>query len=628
MVDVYLTLMPYASPAIPSLALSLLKACLAGTEIRATVGYPNLFFASEIGDELYMDLAMQIPGGYQLGEWTFAYAAFRELIPDDAGYLAEMETIIPAEGLISEKAMNGQPVRDLLLGIREEATALVERTAQSILDLNPRIVGCSSSLQQRCSSLAVLRRIHELNPDVITLMGGFYCEGSMGIATRREFPWVDYIFSGEAESIFLEFCRTLLNYGRDVPSQALPHGVIDARFVAENGDKEAPRANILNMDDQPLPDYDDYFHALHEAGLDLKAEHLPVETSRGCWWGEKSHCTFCGFNSSSMTFRSKSAERALEDLALLSQRYKTTKFLVVDNILNVEYLKSLLPKLVDLGAPYSIFYEVKANLKRKDLELLAAAGVRSIQPGLENFHDQMLKLIRKGTTSLVNVRLLKWARDLGIWVGWLYLVDIPGDRDQWYHEVAEWIPWISHLQPPYGTLPIQFVRFSPYHMQPEDFGLKLSPLKWYGYIFPIPPKAMSDFACDFQANPLSLPTPDNEWRAARRPGVEKLKQEISSWKELHGAGVDPPILEMAEDGDRLIIEDTRPCAVMDRHVLTGPAARLYTLCEQGCLPATLCRALGLGWDEIQPIVSDLESRGLLLELSKKYLSLAVQRLKE
>ena len=39
---------------------------------------------------------------------------------------------------------------------------------------------------------------------------------------------------------------------------------------------------------------------------------LLIETSRGCWWGERNHCTFCGLNGSSMSFDEMAPGRALE----------------------------------------------------------------------------------------------------------------------------------------------------------------------------------------------------------------------------------------------------------------------------------------------------------------------------
>ena len=63
---------------------------------------------------------------------------------------------------------------------------------------------------------------------------------------------------------------------------------------------------IREMDTLPFPDYSDYFHDLERSSSAINIfPTLLFETSRGCWWGAKSHCTFCGLNGGSMTFRSK-----------------------------------------------------------------------------------------------------------------------------------------------------------------------------------------------------------------------------------------------------------------------------------------------------------------------------------
>ena len=69
---------------------------------------------------------------------------------------------------------------------------------------------------------------------------------------------------------------------------------------------------IDDLDALPVPDYSDYFRDLDASGV--SADVLPVllfETARGCWWGAKSHCTFCGLNGGAMAFRAKSQSRAL-----------------------------------------------------------------------------------------------------------------------------------------------------------------------------------------------------------------------------------------------------------------------------------------------------------------------------
>src|SRR5205807_8166536 len=124
---------------------------------------------------------------------------------------------------------------------------------------------------------------------------------------------------------------------------------------------------------------------------------LLFETSRGCWWGAKSHCTFCGLNGGAMAFRSKSSGRVMEELNYLVDKWHIDQVEAVDNILDMKYSNNVLPALALSPRPVHLFYEVKANLTRKQVQMLQRAGVRRIQPGIESLSDHVLQLMRKGT---------------------------------------------------------------------------------------------------------------------------------------------------------------------------------------------------------------------------------------
>ena len=177
-----------------------------------------------------------------------------------------------------------------------------------------------------------------------------------------------------------------------------------------------------------------------------------------------------------MAFRAKSPERVIAEFDELSERYNLRSFEPVDNILDLGYLNTVLPHLAAKEPPYRIFYETKANLRYNQLEKLVAAGVRWIQPGIESLHDGVLKLIDKGTTGMVNLGLLKWSRQLGVRLSWNFLFNFPEEEESWYEEMLTWLPLITHLQPPSGAYPVRFDRFSPYHVNPQKYGLELQPL--------------------------------------------------------------------------------------------------------------------------------------------------------
>lgn len=619
MTDVCLTLMPYASVERPSLALGLLKASLEQNQIQTAVVYPNIQFAGEIGLDMYTALSNVLVMHF-LGEWTFSEAAFPDFQPDHSEYFRLV------------KAINADLRTEIFWKVRQKAVAFVESVAHSILDLHPRLVGCSSTFQQHCASLALLRRIRELNPEVTTFMGGANCEAEMGLTTHREFPWVDFVLSGEGDDLLPKFCQKVLEHGREVSPTKLPYGIIaPAHRQAGAVRIQAPRASAEALDRLPTPNYDDYFETLRNSQIASYIKPgLLIETARGCWWGQKHHCTFCGLNGSGITFRSKSPTRVMAEVTELTQRYQMRKFEVVDNILDMDYMNTVLPVLAAEEEPYKIFYETKANLRREHVQQLAAAGVRWIQPGIENMHDGPLKLINKGTTAWVNTQLLKWGREFGVRVAWNFLCYLPGELDEWYNEMATWLPLIFHLQPPSGVTGIRFDRFSPYHERPTDWGLNLMPNRMYEYIYPLKLEVLAGLAYFFE-DPAEMARriPDENGKRKDRPGLEALKACVKEWKRLEQAK-EPPMLSMKDDGDRLLVTDTRPCATESRISLEGLAYFVYKACDRALSPRELQKVLrtqsglNVGWEEIEPIVVELQERKILVDLNNRLLSLAVQ----
>jgi ribosomal peptide maturation radical SAM protein 1 len=175
----------------------------------------------------------------------------------------------------------------------------------------------------------------------------------------------------------------------------------------------------MPMDEVPVPRFDEYFRRLEKSPLATTIlPQIPFETSRGCWWGMKAHCTFCGLNGLDMKFRSKSPARVVDELSAQAARHAVLDFTAVDNILDMKYFATLLPDLAARKLDFGFFYETKSNLKEAQVVALEAAGVRAIQPGIESLSTPTLALMRKGVTAIQNIRLLKWCAMHGVRVVW------------------------------------------------------------------------------------------------------------------------------------------------------------------------------------------------------------------
>jgi ribosomal peptide maturation radical SAM protein 1 len=630
MSDVCLVFMPYGPVERPSLALGLLKQALVMDGISCEVLYPNFRFAERIGLVPYAELAWVREEN--IGEWTFSGAAFPDFQRDHDPYLERVAS------LFARHENEAEATRQWIWKVREMATEFVEEVAREIVARKPRILGCTTTFQQHCAVLALTRRVKELDPEIITVLGGANCESEMGMATLLEFPWVDCVASGEAEHTVAQLCRRLMAEGPK--ASKLPHGILGADHRAlPDPYALVPRATAP-LESCPVPDFDDFFQALaaYSRPEDIRPA-LMIETSRGCWWGAVKHCKFCGLNGGSMSYRFKPADRVLAELDELSARYGIKSFLVVDNILPLDYFDTLLPALAERGGPYHLFYEIKANLTYQQLQLLKAAGVTWMQPGIENFHDDALKLMDKGLPAWQCLQLLKWARELGITLTWNYLCGFPGEKDEWYSQVAEWIPAVSHLQPGRELRPIRYDRFSPYQQKPEQYGIKLK-VNWaYHHIYPLPEEGLAKLVYIFHgegeaalcSSPFRLRQvwANREFPSLGTPGRDALQNRLREWLDCFLSRL-PCILSMTEHEDRTDILDTRPIAPARRVVLEGLAHRVHRQLHGALALKNIQQAVdndGLGPvdpAELEATLQDLRQRQLVLKIGARYLALAVR----
>ncbi len=553
MKKVLLLNMPFVSLSRPAIGVSGLKARLAEEAIECEVAYPNLLFAEWVGVDCYQFIDERIGLRMFAGDWLFAQHLFGERLDLDS-YIQTLRHFLKNETEFQK-----------ILEMRKIIGPFLNQCVEKLKVEEYGLVGFTTTFQQNLASLALSYQIKKTDPSKIIVFGGGNCEGIMGFQLLSSFPWIDYVVCGEAESSF----PTLVKAIESGESVSAIRGIVYRNH--DHPISTGPPQPIREMDQLPIPDYDDYFAALRNSPVGgLISPVLPLENSRGCWWGAKSPCTFCGLNGTTMEFRSKSASRVLREVQFLKDRYQRGDFVAVDNILDMRYFQDLLPSLKQEAWGLSLFYETKANLKREQVKLLSEAGVKAIQPGIESLNTHVLKLMRKGTTALQNIELLKWCREYGVVVAWNLLYGFPGETPEDYEQTEEWMDALYHLTPPCTASNIRLDRFSPYFNHPQKYGLTgIKPFPVYELIYPLPRKELFNLAYFFEYAYIDQPHPQSY--------VAKAMRKVEIWKSSEGGtlakhyGVDP----------ELLITDTRPNRRHSQVALSGIQRGIYDYCESG-----------------------------------------------
>ncbi|MFT3776554.1 MAG: RiPP maturation radical SAM C-methyltransferase [Minicystis sp.] len=524
---------PWADLSTPSLGVHLLQACAGEAGLPVHVLYGNLALASEIGEAEYLALACQYAATPELvGERFFARAAFDRPplgLPPDGSDDARFAAAIAGYGIgLSLDALRARERR---------LTRWIERLAEAIAQRGFPVVGASTTFQQTAASIALLRAVKQRCPETVTMLGGANCEGDMASGILSTGTDIDYVFSGESESSFVEHLCAL-RAGARPPERCVKNPVRD------------------DMDALPRPDYRAYFEQrarfIPTSSADMV---IPYETSRGCWWGQKHHCTFCGLNGLGMRFREKSADKVIADLRALLSECPTKKVWLTDNIMPTSYFRTVLPRLPAEVPGIELFYEEKANLSLEKVFLLRDAGVAAIQPGIEALSTSLLRRMAKGVSAAENVALLRYLRSVGMWGVWNLMYGFPGDTLDEYRETLDLLPLLRHLDPPTGLGQVRIDRFAPYYENAAAHGVTdVQPWNGYGAVFPEGTN-LHEIAYFFEASyPTGLDGHDDVLTA--------LRAQVRAWRLAWKSGPnDAPELSVRAVGDGVyLLRDTRGLA--------------------------------------------------------------------
>lgn len=607
---------PWGSFTRGSIALGILKQCVRSAGCSADVYYLNIDFAQKIGLQRYDHIARN---SVLSAEWFFSRAlsasAGQELKNDWHALKSTAEGCRLANELTN--LLGGS--EELCIGLAGQIVPeFIEESLANIAWEKYDVIGFSVTFAQTQASLLLAQRLKQKYPEKMIVFGGANVDAGMGLQLLRAFPWIDYVVHGEAEESFPELLRNLFAGKRFHPVSGVSFRDGD-RIVA--GDHTAQP--LARMDDSPVPDYSDYIAAVKNAGIPAKFQvKLPFESSRGCWWGAKHHCAFCGLNRDSMAFRKKSPARVYDEILHLSREYECNKFYAVDNILDMLYFTELLPRLAERNLDLSIFYEVKANLSREQVRMLAASGIKAIQPGIESFNSELLRDMNKGVTAIQNIQLLKWCREEGIDVVWNILYGFPGEQARHYAGMPELLRSIAHLQPPLSVSPVIVERFSPYHSQREKYKLKLKAAKVYSLLYPSEKMDLESFAYYFD-------TISDEAADSSSDYIAPMLAVCSKWKAA-------PATFVYEKGEGFsVLYDNRPLApdapaATRRIVLRGVQADIYAFCDKHRSFKSIlesCNKSGKSIDEsrLRDLLQVLVANKLMFEENDHYLALAVRK---
>ncbi len=541
--------MPWQSLEYPSLACGILHAVAERAGWSATQLYANLRWAK------YLEAVTN--GRFALADYSLLCDKYVADLAGDWVFSVSLPGSTVAGAAAYRRLFKG-PASDFerICLAREHAAAFIDDLAADIVKAKPTVLALSSTFTQNTACLSLAAAVKAKDPAIITVLGGGNCDGPQGIALHRSYAFLDFVVRGEGE-VALALLLKAVSAGSDFA--AIPN----LCWRADERSMVNAEAEPDNLESAPIPHFDAYFAELNANGLQAFVHpHLVMETARGCWWGEKHHCTFCGLNGSTMAFRSKPPDQAFDELSHLVRKHAVLDCIITDNILDARYFGSLLPRIAEAGWDLRIQYEIKANIKPEQAQLMRAAGIVHVQPGIESLSSRVLRLMDKGITGCRNVQALRDLEVAGITVSWNYLIGFPGEEPEDYTNIIEQIPRLYHLQPPRGGVTrVSLQRFSPFFKKPELGFAQRWPHPAYKVVYGLDDGALEDLAF-FYSSPQHGISPSLE---------AALQRAIDSWAVAYEGG--SSLVWHERDGGAIVIEDQRVMGLSKTHVLDRPEER-------------------------------------------------------
>lgn len=598
-----LAIMPFVNVLQPPLGPSVLCGALRSSGIKTKAIYPAMTLAERLPYDLYCWFGSGVT--LRFGDYFFANQIFGENTVRTQKFYSKIFTLAErSEFPKLASVKDAESFIKLIPFIQSTCDELVEEWVEKVIaHSSAKVVACSSTYVQLLSSLAFLNAIKKKRPDIKTIIGGCECEGDAALEIVSKFDFVDYTNSGEGEEtlpILVKRCLTNPLQGTE-----LPFGVFDK----EKACGSVPESAKVRGENFGEIDNLDYAEAA-AASILFKSSRtaMSMEFSRGCWKGERNHCTFCGINGDRLNFRRKSIAKILGELKRAYDN-GTRFFFITDTVLDINYLRQVFDTFSEYADDVAFLCDAVSTMDEPQIKYLAESGILFIQVGIETLHPNHVKLMNKSNSAIGSLAYLKFAKENYIHPFWNMLVSIPGDSPKDYEELIELVPFLEHLTAP-GFSNIRYDRFSEYWKDPVRYGLDLKPIDSNAYLFP------EESGVDVTKITMYFKNvAEGAYTSMEHPAVARLQKLIEDWQNSSAT------LEFLTSE---MIEDTRRCAVERHYKPSADEIVVLTLTRKPVTKKQLFEmAIKEGCDDCEPALQRLMERRFVVFWDNHFVSLVL-----
>jgi radical SAM superfamily enzyme YgiQ (UPF0313 family) len=348
-------------------------------------------------------------------------------IHDDAKESQVMKPYPPLGILYLAAFLDGKGIENAVF---DSTFSCVEEQRNFILDKKPAVLGIYANLMTKKQIVGLIRWVlgeARLKSTRIVIGGPD--------ARYNRKRWLDvgahFVLSGEGEEAFFALVSALLV---NTPLSKVP----SLSYLHEGKLIDTSAAAFLPMDELPVP-------ARHKINLvnylDVWRKHhgyatISVSTMRGCPYT----CKWCSRAVYGQSYRRRSPEKVVDELASLIRTYGVSSFWFVDDVFTVshKWMKAFAEQIA--SRKMDIRYECITRADRMNsevIEYLRESGCFRVWIGAESGSQRVIDLMdRRVETSKVR-EMIRQTKASGMEAGTFIMLGYPGETDQDIHETAQ-----------------------------------------------------------------------------------------------------------------------------------------------------------------------------------------------
>lgn len=418
---ILLCLLPYWTPLIPPLGISTLRTFLNrhGYNVK-TLDFNIEEIFHDINKKYYDTLKRCIPGEMRGNFYNVGNDVAREHMMAHINHTDRSEYIELVRQLIEKNffVTPGDPdINDLAAILDDFYSALGEYTVNLLEKERPGVLGLSVCSGNLPASLFVFKRVKELYPDIVTIMGGAVFTNQLEVGSPNfeyfleKTPYIDKIIVGEGEILFLKWLRGELPESQKV-------------YTLKDADHET--LDLAGIGDLDLSDFDIRFYP-----------YLATFASRSCPY----QCAFCSETVYWGKYRKKGAAQLVGELMRQHRKYRRQLFLLGDSLLN-PFISDFVSEL--LKSDTVLYWDgyLKASKSASDPEEAfrwRRGGFYRARLGLESGSPAVLDLMGKKITPDLMRETLASLAYAGIKTTTYWLVGHPGETEEDFQQTLDFL---------------------------------------------------------------------------------------------------------------------------------------------------------------------------------------------